>query len=327
VSVRVLEHANREAASVRSAFAASLTDSQSHFPFQELVVLATCNRVEFYVACDAADAARASTLLRSSLNGSGEAAHIYVQHGRDALRHLCRVSAGLDSLVLGEPQIAGQVTRAFEQVVHRNGGAPVLASVAAVARRAGKRARGETGIARGPISISSVAIRLIAERLGGMVGRRILVLGAGKISAVTCEVLRTSGAEVTVANRTVAHAAALAQRVGARAAALEQLPCLVSAADAVIASTGSPTALIDAQTIDEALRMPSRTPNQLPLLLVDIAVPCNVAAEVRGMDGVEVIGMDDLRTRVSAHLDGRRAEVPRVEAIIEEEVTARVRAL
>ena len=326
VSVRVLEHANREAASLRSAYESAIATGDPAFPFAELAVLATCNRVELYAACNAADVVRASALLRTCLEGSGEPAHAYVQHGHDAVRHLCRVAAGLESLVLGEPQIAGQVARAFEHALHRNGGAPLLASTAALARKVGRRARAETGIARGPVSISSVAIRVIAERLGTLRGRSILVLGAGKISAATCEVLRTSGAHVTVANRTLARAEALATRVGAQAVSLDNLPVLIAAADAVVASTAAPIALIDAATVREALRMQPRTSNQLPLFLVDIAVPCNVTEDVGALNGAEVIGIDDLRTRVAAHLDERRAEVPRVEAIIEEELTAGILA-
>jgi glutamyl-tRNA reductase len=318
----MLEHANREAASLRSAFEAAVHEDGSPFPFSELAVVSTCNRVEFYVACNPMDALRATALLRTALEGSGETTYLYVHRGRDAVRHLCRVAAGLDSLVLGEPQIAGQVARSFEQATHTNGSPSLLGNAAALARKAGRRARAETAIARGPVSISSVSIRLIAERLGGIQGRRILVLGAGRIGAATCEVLRNSGAQVTVANRTLRNAEVLARRVSARAAPLHRLPQLLADADAVIASTASPVALIDARLMEQALRMRPQPRNQLPLFVIDIAVPCNVAADVHGTAGVEVIGIDDLRTRVSAHLDERKAEVPRVEAIIDEELAA-----
>jgi glutamyl-tRNA reductase len=316
----VLNHAVREAAYVRNAFEAETTHGGLAFPFDELVVVATCNRVEFYVACAPADSLRAAALLRTALEGSGEPTRLYVHHGCDAVRHLCRVAAGLDSLVLGEPQIAGQLAHAFGQTIRRDRAGTVLADVSAFARRVGRRARAETAISRGPVSISSVSIRLAGERMGGLAGKRILVLGAGKIGRATCEVLRSSGAHIIVANRTLAHAEAIAQRVGAEAVPLQSLPRLLARANAVIASTASPVALIDEETVSEALQLRAETGNSSTLLLIDIAVPCNVAEDVHGMAGVEVVGIDDLRTRVSAHLDDRRAEVPRVETIIEEEL-------
>jgi glutamyl-tRNA reductase len=314
--VDILERAVRHANTLRVSFEEAVrAGRQFQPPLAELVVLATCNRVELYVVCDEVQDGVAGA-LRAAL-GCGEPqidARLYTLKGRDAVRHLCRVAAGIDSLVVGEPQIAGQVARAFASVIHVNGGAPQLAAAARTAKIASRRARAETAIARRPASISSLAVHIAAEMRGGLEGARVLIVGAGKIGRLASEALRESGASVTIINRTLARAETLAARVGAQASPLAALPELLGGCDVAITSTASPVPIIDA-----ALLRTVRVVNA-PLDIIDIAVPRNVADDVRTVPGVRLAGIDDLRDRIAAHLGERRDEVPLVESIIDEVV-------
>jgi glutamyl-tRNA reductase len=276
-------------------------------------VLSTCNRVELWAACEASAADDVLSSMRTTFGGDNLAGALYVHRDLGAVRHLCRVAAGIESLVVGEPQIAGQVTRAFEAVAHSNGGAPVLAAVARTAKRASRRARAETGISRRPASLSSVAVHMAAEQRGGLDQARVLIIGAGKIGRLAGQALATSGARVTIANRTLQRAEQVAARVGAEARPLSELRDLIHAADVIITSTASPSPIIDA-----SLLLDARRDNTAPLLLVDIAMPRNVAEDVRTLPNVTLSGIDDLRSRLTTHLEERRDEIPRVEAVIEE---------
>ena len=319
--VSILERALHEAEAVCRAFAGSVRHGEPEFPFAELAILATCNRVECYVACPPGRANQAANFLRSTL-GPG-APNLYEHRDRDAIRHVCRVAAGLDSLVVGEPQIAGQVARAFEAVVQEKAGKSVLQAVAKGACRLGRRARAETGIARGPASISSVAVHVAAERIGGLAGRRVLILGAGKMGRLACDTLRNTRAHVRIANRTIARAEAVARRAGAEPVPLFPLAELLATADVVIASTASAVPLIGGDTVRRAFELRSQTDDQSDtMLIIDIAVPRNVSTAVHDIAGVQLIDIDDLQARAARHLDQRRQEIPRVEAMIEEELSA-----
>lgn len=316
-SVPFIERASRGAERYRRAWIETTRDSAEAQPILELVVLATCNRVEVWAAVAREFADATGLAIRDALtDGEGDTTAVYVLRDHDAVRHLCRVAVGLESMVVGEPQIAGQVARAFEAVLHANGGAPVLGSAARTARLASRRARSETAIGRGPASISTVAVHLATERLGGLDGARVLVIGAGKIGHLTCRALRAAGASLTIVSRTLARAEQLADRTGASALPLQALPQAIAGSDVVFASTSSPRPIIDAALLDRALVPATGTGRRL--LLVDIAVPRNVADDVTAMDGVSLIGIDDLRREVCVHLDERRGEIPKAEAIIEE---------
>lgn len=283
---------------------------------QELVLLATCNRVELWVASASAGVDHTIRDLRGVLaDGQDAADRVYALHGPDALRHLCRVAVGLDSMVVGEPQIAGQVARAFKAVLHANGGSPVLGTAVRTARLASRRARNETAISRGTASISTVAVHVASERMGGLTGARVLVVGAGKIGGLACRALRDSGANLTIINRTPARAEHLAARVGARVRPLDSLAAAVAESDVVIASTASPHPIVDMAMLRPAL---ASRPAGRSLLLIDIAVPRNIAADAGDLADVTLLGIDDLRRRVRAHLEERCAEIPRAESIIDE---------
>ncbi len=297
-------------------------------PFTELALLSTCNRVELYAVARAKIHEARSELIRPFLAAGLEPAGrtpspgtFYTLEGADAATHLCRVAAGLDSMVLGEPQIAGQVARAVRAAWHENGGAPTLAALAQAAQRAGRRARAETGVARGPAGVSAVAVRVAVEAMGGLAGRNIVVLGAGKIGRLACRALRAAAGEdgrITVVNRTRSRAEALASGVGGRVADLAALEALLAEADVVLASTTSPVPLID---VDLATRVSARRRGR-PLLVLDLAVPRDVAPGVGAIDGMRLLDLDDLRSRLDHLLADRRTHVPAVEAIVAEEIHA-----
>jgi glutamyl-tRNA reductase len=280
----------------------------------ELAVLTTCNRVEVYAACSAEAVDAVGNGLAHALDASGDPAHLYRLSGRDVVTHLCRVSAGLDSAVIGEPEIAGQVARAFQMIAHRNGGPRALAAAARSARIAGRRARGETAISRGPASFSTVAVQCVREFHGDLAGRHVVVLGAGRMAALVCASLRAAQAAITIVNRSAERASTLAAVVQGRTASFEELAALLCQADAVIAITSAREPVLHAHAFQQ------RTP--APLIVVDLAVPRNVAADVSTCAGVCVVDMDGLRRRAGSQLEERRREVPRVEAIIAEEVSA-----
>lgn len=322
VPVESLEHATLHARRLAADWADRGQPDAAH-PWTEMAVLATCNRVEIWVTAEG-DGEAGAALLRTSLDESTSTTW-YEHRGEAALRHLCRVAAGLDSMVLGEPQIAGQVTRAFRSTASRAGTPPVLQSMARIAARSSRRARAETGISRGPASVSSLAVQMAVEEAGGLENKHVVVLGAGKMGRLACTALaaaRTPGTRVTVVNRTIERAQALAERVAGQAAGLDSLSSLLADADVVLASTASPEPLIDAQTLRPAFQLRATR----RIVLVDIAVPRNIDASVRVLDEVRLFGIEDLRSRLADRLDERARHIPDVERIVEEEVTAWSRA-
>lgn len=317
-SVEFIEHALHGAERYRRQWPVEPGTGAARDTVSELAVLATCNRVELWAAASSGGVDHAITDMREALSaGDPGTDALYAYRDDRALRHLCRVAVGLDSMVVGEPQIAGQVARAFGGALHVNGGASLLETAAAVARRASRRARRETGICRKPASVSTVAVHAATERLGSLEGARVLVVGAGKIGRLACRALRDSGAELTIVNRTPARAKSVAERVGARVRPLEALAEEIARSTVVFTSTASPQPIIDARMLRHAL---DGTAGRA-LLLIDIAVPRNVAGDARGVPGVELLGIDDLRLRVRTHLEERRGEIPRAEEIIDEVVT------
>ncbi len=290
-----------------------------------MAVVSTCNRVEFYLAveADAVDemihSIDAEIFLKAadSVDVDPEA-FVYVHHGSNAVRHLCRVAAGLDSLVVGEHQIAGQVSSGFARTVDTEGWNVGLIAMAEAARRASGRARTETGIGRGRISLSSVAIELAERELDSLEGKSVLVVGAGKVGRLACaSIEKAGGAVLTVANRSAEHAGALADDFGGSAARLGELSTLLPDSDVVLATTGSMEPILTRDLVAQA--MAGRAPDQ-PLIIVDLAVPRDVEPAVGELDSVRLFGLDDLRTMSDANLEGRRREVGLAEVIVEQEV-------
>ena len=290
-----------------------------------MAVVSTCNRVEFYLAVevDAADEmihsidAEIFQKAADSVDlNAGE--FVYVHRGSAAVRHLCRVAAGLDSFAIGEHEIAGQVSRGFAHTVDTEGWNSAVIAMAEAARRASGRARAETGIGRGRISLSSVAIELAERELESLAGKNVLVVGAGKVGRLACaSIEKSGGAVLTVANRSAEHAGALAEDFGGSAAPLGELSALLPDSDVVLATTGSMQPILTRDLVAQAIR--GRAQDR-PLIVVDLAVPRDVEPAVGELEGVRLFGLDDLRAVSDANLEGRHQEVGLAEALVEQEV-------
>jgi glutamyl-tRNA reductase len=227
------------------------------------------------------------------------------------------VTAGLDSAVLGESEIQGQVKVAWERARDEGTAGPALNLLLRHALEAGKRARTETGIARNIASVSQAAVAMTGQRLGGVAGRTVVVLGAGEMGEGMAVALAGAGAgDVLVANRTQARAAELAARVGGRAVPLVELPERLAEVDVLLTSTGSRAPMIERADLEPV--MAGRADR--PLLIVDIAVPRDVDPAVAQVPGVTLLDMDDLRGFAAAGVAERRREVAAVEAILDEEL-------
>ena len=287
----------------------------------ELAILSTCNRLEFY-AFTHTD--RFEPLLQFVSDTTGVPAseltsYLYRCTQVEAVQHLGRVASGLDSMVLGEPQILGQVTEAYELGLSQRSIGPVLSALFRYAIHTGKRARTETAISRNPASTSSIAVKLAEETVGNLSATHTVIVGAGEMAELAVEALRLRGAQrITVVNRTHARAQQLADRWQAAALTFENLPDVLLDADIVITSTGAPHILIKPPLVDAAMRQrPAR-----PLIFVDIAVPRDVDPDVNQLPNVRCYDIDDLAARLNDSLAERQQEVPQVEAIITAEAEA-----
>ncbi len=269
----------------------------------EAAVLSTCNRIEVYVAApDVRAALRTATahLLAVSDVGAAEAAGCLEQHvDEEAVRHLLAVAGGLRSLVVGETQIGTQVREAFEDAARRDAAGAELQALARAAVQCGKRVRSETALGTTDTSVSAVIVGLARQRLGGLRGRTALLIGAGRINEVSAHLLREAGiGDLVVVSRTRDAAARLAAACDGRAAAMDDLPALLAAADLAITATRAPEPPVTSAAI--LPRDPTR-----PLLLYDIAVPRDVDPAVGALPGVELTDLDGLRA-VTPRLEGTR---------------------
>ncbi len=291
----------------------------------ETVILSTCNRTEIYTRDDedeaAAGAARAYLRARGGLSEADADRYVYTHSEADAARHLFRVASGVDSLVLGEPQIQGQVRSAYEKATIQNGGprsvGPILARLFETALAVGGRVRAETKLGAGAGSIPSAAVELARKIFGSLKGRRTVILGAGEMSELTLQCLLGTGASgVVVANRTAQRARDLVARHGGEAATFEQLPALLETADIVACATAAPHHIITEPMIARAFRDGRRE----PMLLLDIALPRDVDPAVGALGGVFLYDIDDLQQVVDGTMAQRRAQIEAAEQIIGEGV-------
>ncbi|HEX8904962.1 MAG TPA: glutamyl-tRNA reductase [Longimicrobiaceae bacterium] len=288
----------------------------------EAVLLTTCNRTEFYLAATEGDAgvAQAAEMLAARIGvAPDEAARwLYVHRDREAAQHLFRVAAGLDSMILGEPQIQGQVKEAYAAAREVPGPrGPVVGSALnrlfQTALGVGGRVRSETGLGIGAASISSAAVELAKKIFGSLKGRRALVLGAGEMSEVTLECLRGEGVRTAVvANRTYERARELAEKWGGTAIHWEEFARALADVDIVIASTAAPRPVLTLERFRAALPRGARR----PLCIIDIAIPRDVEAAVADERNVFLYNIDDLQQIVDDSLDRRRAELPHAEQIV-----------
>ncbi|HVE20065.1 MAG TPA: glutamyl-tRNA reductase [Ilumatobacteraceae bacterium] len=287
---------------------------------REAVVLSTCNRTEIYAVAERFHGAYAD--IRDFLCDLAGLApdelhpHLYSQHDDAAVAHLFEVAAGLDSAVLGESEILGQVRSAWELAQEEGGAKTTLNLLFRHAIETGKRARTETSIGRGTASVSHAAVEMATERLGSLVGRRVLVVGAGEMGEGIAAALVHAGAnDIVVSNRTAQRAEQLATRIGGRVVPFADLPTELSEADVLLTCTGAGGTLIDFELLQSA-----RDRSSLPLLIVDIAVPRDVAPEVTRLANVTLLNLDDLRDWAGRALMLRAEEALRVNDIVSEEV-------
>ncbi|HKA91696.1 MAG TPA: glutamyl-tRNA reductase [Haliangiales bacterium] len=283
----------------------------------ESMLLSTCNRVEIVAAAD--DARRAVADVSGFLArraGIDLAPHLYDRVGPAAVKHVFRVAASLDSLVVGEPQILGQLKEAYQTAVGAGSVGPLLGRCLERAFGVAKRVRSETDIARGAANVSSVAVELAKRVFGRLDGKTVLVVGAGKMSDLAARHLRDDGvAAIRVANRTPERARELAVRIDGAAVAWESLDDELVLADVVITSTGSRQPILTRAR----LKPVTRARRYRPLFIVDIAVPRDVEPEVGKLEGVYLFDIDDLEEVVVQNRKGRDAEAQSAERIVEAE--------
>lgn len=287
----------------------------------EAVVVSSCHRSELYVNAETFHGAYSELFgVLADLSGLPPERltdHLVVAHDDDAVRHLFSVAAGLDSAVLGEHEILGQVRASWDTARTEGASGSLTNLVFRHALTAGKRARTETDIARGTASISSAAVDMAAAHLSGLDGRSVLVVGAGEMGEGMVVALAAAGvADILVANRTAARGQAVADRVGGRAIALDELGEALPAVDVLLTSTGATSLLVEHAELEPAVgRRGGR-----PLLVVDIAVPRDVDPSIAELPGVTLLDMDDLHRFAELGRRGREAEVGRVRAIVDDEV-------
>jgi glutamyl-tRNA reductase len=282
----------------------------------EAVLISTCNRVEVYgVAADATGVARAREALGSRMSPGMLEPHLYERAGTDAVRHAFRVAASLDSMVVGEPQILGQVKDAYAAASEAGVVGGLLDRCFARAFAVAKRVRTETGIASGSVSVSSIATDLARKIFGDLAGRRVLLIGAGKMGESAAKHLRKQGANLFVLNRSRERALELARACEGEPRSLAELPGELALADVAIASTSSDRFVVTTDLMKDVVR----ARKYRPLFLIDIAVPRNVDPRVGNMDNVFVYDVDDLQKVATENLGARKREAEVAERIVEVE--------
>lgn len=294
------------------------SDNQSMPQVDELLILSTCNRVEIYAVADQWAFSQLESYLCAVKGVSPRVlqGHLYQLGDEQAIDHLFRVATGLDSLIIGEPQILGQVSRSFQLAHEQNVVGPVLARLFQTAIHTGKRARSETAISQSPTSIAAAAIRLVEELIPNLPNATIGILGAGEMAELAAGALHKRGVwRFSFINRTLKRAVSLSVKYGGEALPFSCLPEQLASLDVLITSTGAPHPLINQALVREV--MAHRAGRQLTF--IDIAVPRDVELAVGDIPGVHLYDLDALQQFLERALAERRVEVPRVEAILAEE--------
>ncbi len=287
----------------------------------EAALLSTCNRAEIYLAAREAVAARHDVLgFLHDLQGVEPAEilpHLYEKQDGEAARHLFRVAAGLDSLVVGEPQILGQVKEAFAVASSQHSAGPLLNKLFHASFAAGKRVRTETSLGEGAVSVSYAAVSLARKIFGTLGDRTVTVVGAGEMGKLTALHLKAQGIrQLLITSRTASHAAALAQSMSATAVPWDRMTAALAESDIVITATGASLPIL-ARADVAAMMRPRRS---RPLFIIDIAVPRDVDPAAGELDQVFLYNIDDLQAIVQENLTRRAAEMARAEGIVDEEV-------
>jgi glutamyl-tRNA reductase len=298
-----------------------LNDLRSHEQVGEAAAISTCNRTELYLvvteAVEAENVALGALSRQAGIRPTELIESLYSYRGIEAARHLYRVAAGLDSMILGEAEIQGQVKRAYELALVEGATGAILNRLFRGALAAGKRVRGETRIGEGGISVPSAAVELATRTLGDLTGRHVLLIGAGETAELTARALTARGVEtVFVANRRYDRAIGLAERFGGSAVRLEDLPAQLEVADIVVSSTNSPHHLVER----EELELVAAAREYRPLLLIDLAVPRDIDPSCREVTGVVVRDVDDVQTIADRNATGREVEARGADVIVAAEL-------
>jgi glutamyl-tRNA reductase len=298
-----------------------LRELTEHPAIGEAVVVSTCNRTELYLVVgnpvEGESAALALLARRADMRPSELLDGMYSLRNCDAARHLYRVTGGLESMIVGEAEVQGQVKRAYEAALAARTTGPMSNKLFRAALATGKRVRTETKIAKGRASVASVAVDAAREAVGDLADRHVLIIGAGETAELTAQALHDRGVSTMfIANRRRERATVLAERFGGETASFDALPAELARADIVISSTSSPHTLLEAEDLEVVVAERGGR----PLLLLDLAVPRDIEHDCGDLPGVTVIDIDGLKAQVKRHISVRKAEARQAEGIVEEEI-------
>jgi glutamyl-tRNA reductase len=298
-----------------------LRELRSSDQIDEAVAISTCNRTELYLvvgdALEAESQVLATLARKAGIRATELTASMYSERNCGAARRLYRVTAGLDSMIVGEAEIQGQVKRAYEFALEHEATGPLTNHLFKAALATGKRVRSETAVGLGALSLPGAGVVLVREALGSLAGAAVVIVGSGETAELCARALRGSGASlIFVAGRHALRAIALAERSGGRAVRIDELPEVLEAADVVMTATSSPHILIEARALAEVMaQRPER-----PLLLVDLAVPRDIDPDCGQIANVANFDIDDLEAVVRRTRRVRRDEAARAEGIVEQEI-------
>jgi glutamyl-tRNA reductase len=301
--------------------AKGLHDLSAREHLLEVVLLSTCNRTEIYARCTHFHAAvgdvRDFLAAHSGADPDEFADHLYTYYDEAAVGHLFSVAAGLDSMIVGESEILGQVREAWQTAVREQTAPQLLSRMFKHAVESGKRVRTETGISRHPVSIPSAAVAVASEQLGDLDGARVLVVGAGQMGSGLASTLRSRGVlDVVVANRTFERAEHLAATIGARAIPLVDIADTLVDTDVLLTSTASSEVLIERAMVE----MVMACRDGKPLLVLDVALPRDVDPGVGDIPDVTLLDLDDLKEYAQRSAERRRGEIGKVRSILAAEI-------
>ncbi|WP_081685480.1 glutamyl-tRNA reductase [Candidatus Solirubrobacter pratensis] len=293
----------------------------AHPQVSEAVAVSTCNRTELYVVVGEPVEAESEVLSilarRAGTRPTELLGSIYVERNCDAARHLFRVVSGLESMIIGEAEIQGQVKRAYERALHARTTGPLANKLFRAALATGKRVRTQTTISTGHASVASVAVDAARDAVGPLAERHVAIVGAGETAELTARAFHAQGVSTMfVANRHRDRAIALAERYGGASGSFDELPGELVRADVVVSSTASPHAIVGAEELADVMAERARR----PLLLIDLAVPRDIDPSCAELEGVTLLDMDALQSAVRTNLRVRRAEAARAVDIVEDEI-------
>ncbi|MBE0369010.1 MULTISPECIES: glutamyl-tRNA reductase [Pseudoalteromonas] len=295
----------------------ALTQLAQSAQFKESVIVSTCNRTELYCSLESENSQALLSWLASfhNINEAQLSDNIYIHHNNDAINHLMRVACGLDSLVLGEPQILGQIKQAYNTAKHHNGIRPTFERLFQKTFSVAKQVRTETEIGASAVSVAYAAVNLAKHIYGKLDKTRVLLIGAGEtIELVAKHLYQHHPKSITVANRTIERAQGLAEDIEGNVISLAQLPEELHKSDIVISSTASTLPIIGKGVVEQALKQRRHK----PMLLIDIAVPRDIESQVGELDAAYLYSVDDLQTIVSENMASREQAARQAQKIIED---------